>query len=44
MDHGTMDPVKQILADPDQIKALQGPLQVHIDQFFSHRPLDNEKT
>ena len=29
-----MGPLKQILGDPDQIKALQGPFKVHIDQFF----------
>ena len=29
-----MDPATQILGDLDQIKALQGPFKVHIDQFF----------
>ena len=28
-----MDPAKQILGDPDQIKALQSPFKVHIDHF-----------
>ena len=29
-----MEPVTKILGDPDQIKVLQGPFKVHIDQFF----------
>ena len=30
-----MDPERQILGDPCQIKAFQGPIKVHIDQVFT---------
>ena len=30
-----MDSGMDILGDPDQIKALQGPFKVHIDDFFT---------
>ena len=38
-----INPARLILEDPCQIKALQGPCDVHIDLFFLHRPLDNVK-
>ena len=30
-----LDPAMHIVGDPDQIKALQGLLKVHIDQCFT---------
>ena len=29
-----IDPARQILEDPCQLKALQGPSKIQIDQFF----------